>query len=47
MGSQKNNKVLQAIEKLRQPIKNMGEDNKEKCLKYIQNLTQLSSLYYN
>jgi hypothetical protein len=47
MGEQKNNKVIEAIEKLRGPIKNMGDDNKEKCLKYIQNLTQLSKLYFN
>ena len=47
MGAQKNNKVLEAIEKLRDPIKNMGQDNKEKCLKYLQNLTQLSEIYFN
>ena len=47
MGAQKNNKVIEAIEKLRQPIKNMGDDNKQKCLKYMQNLTQLSKLYFN
>jgi len=41
-----NNKILEGIEKLRAPIQNMGDDNKEKCLQYIQNLTKLSKLYY-
>ena len=40
-----NNKILEGIEKLRNPIRNMGDDNKEKCLQYIQNLTKLSKMY--
>lgn len=44
MGS-KNNKILEGIEKLRNPIRNMGDDNKEKCLAYIKNLTKLSEMY--
>jgi len=45
MGNQ-NNKILEGIEKLRAPIRNMGDDNKEKCLQYIQNLTKLSKMYF-
>ena len=47
LGAQQNNKALEIIEKLRMPIKNMGEENKNKCFKYIQNLSKLSLLYFN
>jgi len=36
--------ILQAINKLRNPIKNMTDEDKEKMMKYIQNLTKLSLL---
>jgi len=37
--------IMNVIDKLRQPIKNMNEQNKEHSMKYIQNLSQLSMLY--
>lgn len=40
-----NNRILSAIDNFREPIKNMGTDNQEKCMKYIQNLSKLSSMY--
>ena len=39
--------ILAAIEKLREPIRQMGEENQKKAIKYIQNLTKLSELYYS
>ena len=39
--------ILKAIEKLREPIRLMGNQNKTKTLKYIQNLTKLCELYYS
>jgi hypothetical protein len=35
-------KIMEAIDRLRQPIKNMTTDDKSKSIKYIQNLTKLS-----
>jgi hypothetical protein len=37
--------VLDAIDKLRNPIKNMSDVNRQHSLQYIQNLCKLSSLY--
>ena len=37
--------IVNKINKLRDPIKNMGKENQDKCMKYIQNLTKLSELY--
>ena len=37
--------IANKINKLREPIKNMGKENQDKCMKYIQNLTKLSELY--
>jgi hypothetical protein len=37
-------KIIEAIDRFRQPIKNMSEENKTKSIKYIQNLTKLASL---
>ena len=37
-------KIIEAINRFRQPIKNMSEQNKLKSIKYIQNLTKLASL---
>ena len=39
------NKILEAIDRLRVPIQNMGTENKKKAMKYIQNLTKISELY--
>lgn len=37
--------IVKKINVLRDPIRNMGADNQEKCMKYIQNLTKLAQLY--
>jgi len=38
--------ILGSIEQLRTPIRLMGDVNQKKAIKYIQNLTKLSELYY-
>jgi hypothetical protein len=38
------NKIMESINRLREPIRNMGPDNQAKVMKYIQNLTKLSEL---
>lgn len=43
--SESGNKILEAVDRLRDPVKNMGHDNQEKTMKYIQNLTKLSRMY--
>lgn len=40
------NKIMQAIDKFREPIKSMSIENKEKTMKYIENLSKLSLLYH-
>ena len=40
-----NNSILESIEKIKTPIKNMDENNKNTAMKYIQNLTKLSEIY--
>ncbi len=37
-------KIMESIDRLRGPIKNMGPENQAKVMKYIQNLTKLSDL---
>lgn len=38
-------KIIEAIDRLRNPIKSMTETDQAKTMKYIQNLTKLSILY--
>ena len=38
-------RITSAIDRLRTPIKSMSADNQAKIIKYIQNLTKISSLY--
>jgi len=38
--------VLVAIERLREPLHNLKPEDKVKTMKYMQNLTQLATLYY-
>jgi len=40
-------KIIEAINRLRNPIKMMNDSDREKTMKYIQNLTKLSDLYNN
>ena len=37
-------KIMESINRLRQPVKNMSQENQAKTMKYIQNLTKLSTL---
>lgn len=45
--SQHSDKIMESINRLRTPIKNMTPENQLKTMKYIQNLTKLSSLCEN
>jgi accessory colonization factor AcfC len=38
-------KIMESIDRLREPIKLMTKENQEKTMKYIQNLTKLSNIY--
>jgi len=42
--AQNSDKIMESIDRLREPIKNMGPDNQAKVMKYIQNLTKLSDM---
>lgn len=37
-------KIMESIDRLREPIRNMGPDNQAKVMKYIQNLTKLADM---
>ena len=39
--------ILSAIDRLRDPLRTMGKGNQKKAIKYVQNLTKLSKLYFN
>ena len=38
-------RIMKGINNLRDPIKRMSDINKEKSMKYVQNLTKLAGLY--
>jgi hypothetical protein len=38
-------RIVSAIDRLRTPIKSMSSDNQAKIMKYIQNLTKISTMY--
>ncbi len=42
--AQNSDKIMESINRLREPIKNMGPENQAKVMKYIQNLTKLCYL---
>ena len=42
--AQNSDKIMESINRLREPIRNMGEENQAVVMKYIQNLTKLSDL---
>ena len=42
----KTDRIIDAIDRLRGPIKQMDTDDQTKSMKYIQNLTKLSTIYY-
>lgn len=37
-------KIMDSIDRLREPVRNMGPENQAKVMKYIQNLTKLADL---
>lgn len=37
-------KIMDSINRLREPIRNMGAENQAKAMKYIQNLTKLADM---
>jgi hypothetical protein len=39
-------KILKGIDRLRNPIKSMDKLNQNACMKYIQNMSKLSSMYF-
>lgn len=39
------NTIISKINILREPIKNMGQENQDKSMKYIKNLNKLAKLY--
>lgn len=43
--AENSDKIIEAINRLRNPIKMMNNSDREKTMKYIQNLTKLSDLY--
>ena len=47
VGSASENKILEVIERIREDVKSMGATNKNKTLKYMQNLTKLSDIYFS
>ena len=42
--AQHSDKIIQSIDRLREPVRNMTLENQTKVMKYIQNLTKLSEL---
>ena len=45
--SSEEKKILEVIERIRNDVKNCGVDNKNKTMKYLQNLTKISDLYFS
>jgi len=43
----KKTKITESIDRLRKPIKMMNDADRDKSMKYIQNLTKLSTLYFS
>lgn len=41
------NKVLDGIDKIRVPLRQLEDENKSKTIQYLKNLNQLSKIYYN
>lgn len=47
MDSPNSKKIIMGIDRLRNPVKEMDEENKKKSMSYIQNLTKLCTIYGN
>jgi hypothetical protein len=46
-GNESAGKIMQSIDRLRAPVREMGEENQKKAMQYVQNLTKLSRLYFS
>ena len=44
--AENSDKIIEAINRLRNPVKMMSEESQQKSMKYIQNLKKLSILYH-
>ena len=42
--SQNTDKIMESIDRLREPIRNMSGESQAKVMKYIQNLTKLAEM---
>lgn len=40
-------KVLEGIDKIRLPMRELQQENKKTCIQYLKNLNQLSKIYHN
>ena len=47
LSAKNSDKIMESINRLREPIRNMSLDNQEKTMQYIQNLTRLADLCEN
>jgi len=45
--AENSDKIMDSINRLRDPIKNMSSENQQKTMKYIQNLTKLAQMIPN
>lgn len=45
--AENSDKIIEAINRLRNPVKMMSVENQQKSMKYIQNLTKLCVLYHS
>jgi hypothetical protein len=45
VNSDSSSKIMEAIDRLRKPVKEMTPNDQAKTMKYIQNLTKLATLY--
>ena len=44
-GADHSKKIMDAIDRLREPVRNMSQEDQAKTMKYIQNLTKLALAY--
>ncbi len=47
LGNDKSSEILDFIDKIRTPVKNLDSENLQTCLQYLQNLSKLSYAYNN
>jgi hypothetical protein len=45
--AENSDKIIESINRLRNPVKMMSEESQQKSMKYIQNLTKLCILYHS